>query len=288
MFLVGKGIPEHIRALPEQFLNTPLGQMLKPQIDMALRGFVQGDGGRSRQNIPSSMLQTGPPLAGPQPLYNGAAPPVAPKGRVINVSSLRELQLYLASASKSCAVIFFTSSTCAPCKMVYPTYDELSEEAGLKAVLIKVDLDSAFDVSAHYGVRATPTFMTFLKGKKDSEWSGANAAQLRGNVRMLIQMAFPPHPHHDLRLPSLQRKLDRYVTYTKMPPLEKLQGKLSSYGTDPTVTALVTFIKTRSSTIPAEVALPDLSREPICTGRPDPCRVPRSANDWFLCDAGPA
>lgn len=254
MFLVGKGIPEHIRALPERFLNTPLGQMLKPQIDMAMRGITQGDTG---QDIPGPAIPQTPEIQ--STAYTNGAAPAPNKGYVRNVSNLRELQEQLAYASNTCAVIFFTSSTCAPCKIVYPTYDELAAEAGDKAVLIKVDLNYAFDVSSKYGVRATPTFMTFLKGRKENEWSGANASQLRGNVRMLIQMAFPPHPHRDLRLPSLQRKISSYVTYTKVPPFEKLLQKLGKYGADPTITSLVTFSKIRGSAVPADAALPDLS-----------------------------
>lgn len=72
-------------------------------------------------------------------------------------------------------------------------------------------------------------------------------------------MAFPPHPHRELRLPSLQQKMTRYVTYTKLPPFEKLLQKLGKYGSDPTVTALVAFNKNRSSSIPADAPLSDLS-----------------------------
>ena len=40
-FLVGKGIPEHIQNLPRQVLNTPFGQMLRPQIDASMRTVTQ-------------------------------------------------------------------------------------------------------------------------------------------------------------------------------------------------------------------------------------------------------
>ncbi|KKA18450.1 Thioredoxin [Rasamsonia emersonii CBS 393.64] len=255
MFLVGKGIPEHIRSLPETFLSTPFGQMMKPQIDQALCGITQG--GAVGQDVPAPAGRAAPPAAQTAQAQGTVSKPV--KGYVRNVSNLRELEEQLALASNSCAVIFFTSSTCAPCKMVYPTYDELAEEAGDKAVLIKVDLNFAFDVGAKYGVRATPTFMTFLKGKKENEWSGANPAQLKGNVRMLIQMAFPPHPHSGLRLPSLQRKISSYVTYTKTPPLDKLLHKIGDYGADPTIQSVVDFVKKRNLAAPAEAPIPNLS-----------------------------
>ncbi|KAJ9309882.1 hypothetical protein DTO217A2_520 [Paecilomyces variotii] len=252
MFLVGKGIPEHITSLPQTFLSTPFGQMMKPQLESAMRGVTQTPTG---QEVPSAAA----PVARPQERVPAPGKRVAVTGQVHNVSNLKELEEMLAGAKDSCAVIFFTSSTCAPCKICYPTYDELAEEAGDKAVLIKVDLNYAYDVSMKYGVRATPTFMTFLKGQKENEWSGANPGQLRGNVRMLIQMAHPPHPHAQLRLPSFQRKLTNYVTYKKVPPLGKLQQKIGSHGQDPTIQSVVDFIKARNSNMPAETPIPNLS-----------------------------
>jgi thiol-disulfide isomerase/thioredoxin len=253
MFLLGKGIPEHIQSLPKTFLSTPLGQMLRPQIDSAMRGITQAD--PTQQAVPAPPQPVVQPV--PQVQERLAAPEV--RGYVRNVSNLKELEQQLSLAADSCACIFFTSSTCAPCKIVYPTYDELAEEAGDKAILIKADLNVAFDVSSRYGVRATPTFMTFLRGKKEDEWSGANPAQLRGNVRLLIQTAHPAHPHTFLRLPSLQRQITNYVTYTKLPPLDKLLQKIGSYKDDPTIKTLVDFVKTRSATEPANTAVPNLS-----------------------------
>src|SRR5205085_9818364 len=122
-------------------------------------------------------------IAAAQPVVftNGQSSSGQP-GKVHNVTRLQQLDQLLQSAENSCAVIFFTSATCPPCKIVYPAYDELAAEAGTRAVLIKVDLNQAYDIGSKYGVRVTPTFMTFLKGEKENEWSGANEAQLRGNV----------------------------------------------------------------------------------------------------------
>ncbi|KAJ5279239.1 hypothetical protein N7478_004611 [Penicillium angulare] len=254
MFLVGKSIPDKIINLPRTFLDTPFGQMMKPQIEAALKGVTQG--------------------AEPSPFGGPSAAPSAPRappvpaaslalGTVRNVSNLSQLEGELAAASNSCAVIFFTSSTCPPCKVVYPTYDELAAEAGDKARLIKVDIGSAYDVSMKYGVRATPTFMTFLKGQKLDEWSGANPAQLQGNVRMLFQMAHPSHPHTQLRLPSLQRPITNFVMYKKVPPLEKLLQKLPAEFKDTaSIASVIEFIKARhssnNSTPAADIRVPDL------------------------------
>lgn len=230
MFLVGKSIPEHIQNLPQKFLSTPFGQMMKPQIEQALRGVTQ----------------TAAPA--PQPLPRAPVTTAAPThpGTVRQVSNVNQLEELLESAVKSCAVI----------------YDELAEEAGEKAVLIKVDISTAYDVSMKYGVRATPTFMTFLKGKKLDEWSGADPAKLRGNVRLLIEMAHPTHRHRQLRLPSFQRHLSNFVMYKKVPPLDKVVQRLQPHHEDPRLKSMIAFITARSSsTTPtspaADVALPE-------------------------------
>lgn len=236
MFLVGKSIPEHIRNLPETFLRTPLGQMLKPQLEGALRGVTQAPG---------------PGLPGP------AARPAAvqSQNKVRVVTNLSELETQLSSASKSCAVIFFTSATCPPCKMMYPLYDELAEEAGPRAILIKVDTSIAQDVGMRYSIRATPTFMTLLRGEQLDQWSGADAGKLRGNVRLLLEMAHPSHRHRELRLPSFQRTITNYVMYKKTPPLEKLVQKLKPHDQDATLLSIIDFIKRRTESA-ADTPLP--------------------------------
>ncbi|EGD92263.2 hypothetical protein H113_00161 [Trichophyton rubrum MR1459] len=249
MFLVGKGIPDHIRNLPETFLNTPFGQMMKPYIDGMLRGATQGP---DIQPVPASL-----PASAAVTETNVAQKPS--KDQVRNASTLREVESLLASAKSSCAVIFFTSSTCPPCKIVYPTYDALAEEAGSKAVLIKVDISRAYDVSSHYQVRATPTFITYLRGEKENQWSGANTAELRGNVQLLLRMAWPPHPHSSLKLPSLERHIDQYISYKKFPPLDKLLSKVGAAAGDANIVALVNFIKA-SNTDQSKPPLPDLSQ----------------------------
>ncbi|KAJ5497125.1 hypothetical protein N7463_009112 [Penicillium fimorum] len=255
MFLVGKSIPDHIINLPRTFLETPFGQMMKPQIESALKGVTQGTGtgpapGPSAQPTTARAV---PPA--PQPVTHQAA------GTVRIVKNLNQLQSELAGASHSCAVIFFTSSTCPPCKAVYPTYDQLAAEAGDRGTLIKVDIGVARDVGMKYSVRSTPTFMTFLKGQKLDQWSGATPAKLVGNIRMLLEMAHPAHPHRQLRLPSLQREITTFVMYKKVPPLDKLLQKLPvAFKEGHSVAQVIEFVKQRHSTTEpvADIRVPDL------------------------------
>jgi len=80
----------------------------------------------------------------------------------------------------------------------------------------------------------------------------------RGNVRLLVQMAYPPHPHSKLRLPTLQRQHRRPVTFAKVPPLDKLIAKLGPSGSDEAVVALKTFIAARQASGAADAPLPAL------------------------------
>ena len=275
MFLVGKDIPEHIRRLPQKFLETPMGQMMRGQIDQSMRSMTQApdaEVGAAPRPIPQrNGAGTGKPLQvngtvtsnGTQQsnyaaVFVNGQPTSQPPGLVRNVTSLSDLDTLLSSAKQSCAVIFFTSATCPPCKIVYPAYDELAAEAGDKATLIKVDLSKAYGIGARYNIRATPTFSTFLRGEKENEWSGANEAQLRGNVRLLLQMASTAHRHTRLRLPSLQRHIKEPVMYRKIPPLDKLMAKIGPFAQDSAVIGLVEYVKKRESGGLAGAAVPDL------------------------------
>lgn len=164
----------------------------------------------------------------------------------------------LKEAEKSCAVIFFTSSTCAPCKKLYPVYDELAAEVAHKGILILVDVSRSYDIGAKYSISATPTFLTFLHGAEENRWSGSDKNTLRGNVDMLVKMAWPPHPHESLPLPALHRANTKPVLFSKIPPLGKLKAKMGPAGEDAAVTAVMHFVSTRADDGAAEATLPDL------------------------------
>lgn len=249
MFLVGKGIPEHITSLPQTVLDTPFGQMLRPQIDAAMRPITQAPTPQPIAPIPSHAASTDSQGDTSRP-----SPSVVPQsalelatGRVNNVTAIRDVDRLLGLAKDRCAIIFFTSSTCAPCKLVYQPYDDLAIEAGPKCVFIKIDFSHAErTISNRYpNVRATPTFVTYVHGEKRDEWSGADPRQLRSNVNLLLNAAFPPHPHIEMSTPILLKQSQRPITYTKIPPLEKLAAKMGEAGKDPAVSSIVSFIDAR-------------------------------------------
>jgi thiol-disulfide isomerase/thioredoxin len=172
--------------------------------------------------------------------------------------TMLEFDKLLKEAENSCAVIFFTSATCTPCKKLYPVYDELAAELAHKGILILVDVSRSYDIGARYSISATPTFITFLHGTQENRWSGSDKNTLRGNIDMLAKMAWPPHLHESLHLPALRGANTRPVLFSKIPPLGKLKAKMGSVGEDAAVTAVMHFVSTRADDGAAEATLPDL------------------------------
>ncbi|KAI6840626.1 DUF862-domain-containing protein [Hortaea werneckii] len=255
MFLVGRGIPDHITSLPKRVLDTPFGQMLKPQIDASMRTVTQAP--VPAENIPAANGTPNNSKPKETPVQNGSSPEKATRfGQVVNLTDVASLDKKLQEAGDTASTIFFTSSTCAPCKLAYPTYDQLAEEYS-NALFVKVDINAARDIAVKYQIRATPTFVSFSKGNKVDEWTGADPRTLETNVERTIQQTFPPHPHAQLRLPTLQYGSLKPVSYGKVPPLEKLMTKLGDLGKDEALTSLRTFVQTRNVD-PREAALPNL------------------------------
>ncbi|RKL06882.1 hypothetical protein BFJ68_g10050 [Fusarium oxysporum] len=241
-FLLGKGIPEHIVKMPQAVLDSPMGRMLLPQLTQGINA--------GRQN--GSILG----------LQQSAQTPSAPKHGVKIVSNSAEFDRLMNGAKNSCAVVFFTSATCPPCKVLYPIYDELAEEVGEKATLIKVDIaqPQAHEIGSRYSIRATPTIVTFLRGDEENRWSGADPAALRGNVQLLVQMAHPVHPHERLRLPTFANPNAKPVLYAKVPPLDKLLVKMGDeVARKPEVQALKKYLENRAKDGPSSAVIPEMN-----------------------------
>jgi len=246
MFLLGKGIPSHIANMPQAVLDSPFGRMLMPMLDQQITASKRAGGILGIEDTPGSSVKP------KSDLHHHVA-------TVQYVHNLTQLDQLLEKAKHSCAVVFFTSATCPPCKMVYPLYDELAAEVGDKGVLIKVDTSQARDVAGRYSISATPTFITFLKGQQENRWMGADPSKLRGNVQLLVQMAWPPHPHQGLNLPTFSNSDAKPVLFTKVPPLAKLLAKMGPTAHNQAVQGVKQFIETRASDGPARTTLPDMS-----------------------------
>lgn len=245
MFLLGKGIPEHITNMPQTVLDSPFGQMLMPALSQQINASKQKGGILGIQQTAA-----GSSVKKPSELHHQQA-------KVQMANNLSQLDQLLSKYQHSCAVVFFTSATCPPCKTLYPLYDQLAAEVGDKGILIKVDTSQAFDAASKYSINATPTFITFLKGQQENRWSGADPGALQGNIRLLVQMAWPPHSHQSLNLPTFSNPHAKPVLYSKIPPIPKLLAKMGpETSSDQAIKDVARFIETRASEGPAESPLP--------------------------------
>jgi thiol-disulfide isomerase/thioredoxin len=246
-FLLGKGIPEHITNLPQTVLNTPFGRMIQPRIEQMVQEKREMNGG-GLLGIDNAVNAVNTPKTHHQLVESVRKP-----------NTSLELEKLLTEAEKSCAVIFFTSSNCRPCQTLYPVFDELAAEIGPRAVLILVDISKCYELGVKYEVRATPTFVSYLHGQKENRWTGADPSTLRGNVKVLVQMAWPAHPHEFLSLKTLRTSNKKPISYGNIPPLDKLKAKMGPVAEDPAIKGVMDFVSARTSQGAAEATLPNLN-----------------------------
>ncbi|KAI1767500.1 P-loop containing nucleoside triphosphate hydrolase protein [Hypoxylon sp. FL1150] len=249
-FLVGNGIPEHISNMPQAVLDSPFGRMLQPSITQMVKQRKAQHGGLLGLNN-----QVTPPYTAQA---SQSKPKTEPASSVITVGNLQELDKALEAARTSCAIVFFTSFYCGPCRQLYALYDALAAEHGSKVSFVKVDKFEAVDVGQRYSISGTPTFITFIHGTQAERWIGDDAPRLKRTAGLLAQMAVSTHPHQLLKLPHFQNTQQKPVLYSRVPPLHKLLAKVGSKADDPSVQAVKHFIETRSAEGPAQATLPDL------------------------------
>jgi thiol-disulfide isomerase/thioredoxin len=159
-----------------------------------------------------------------------AAPTTIQPVQLINDGSVLD---NLISQYKAVAVMF-TSATCPPCKVIKPEFIKMIEEKHqgqqeIKVLGIVMDTGSMSFQAQKYGIRAVPTFQFFLNGKKTGEFSGANFAELKSQVDMLLFEAFPPHPHRRVLLRAIVDQPNIPITYTVPAKLDMVYGKLNGF-----------------------------------------------------------
>ena len=70
-------------------------------------------------------------------------------------------------------LVDFWAEWCGPCKMMAPAYHQAAQRLEPQMRLLKVDTESARDVSARYNIRSIPSLMVFHRGQELARQPGA-------------------------------------------------------------------------------------------------------------------
>lgn len=70
-------------------------------------------------------------------------------------------------------LVDFWATWCRPCMMMGPVVDEIADDYKDKAIVCKVDVDSAQEIAAKLGVMNIPNFKIFKDGKEVQNIIGA-------------------------------------------------------------------------------------------------------------------
>ncbi|GJJ15677.1 hypothetical protein Clacol_009955 [Clathrus columnatus] len=218
--------------LPQEFLSTPFGAALRPTIDAMFRRPSAGAPTVLPPSSGSSLLNSVASRAAGEPQI-----PSVPSASTSTLSSPLQISTNPASfhailSSHRCVSVFFTSSTCAPCNLIAPTFEDLAWKHAKSNVIafVKVDMGVGLgnQIAQKWGIRVTPTFMFFLDGKKSSEFKGADKSELRTQVELLIFQAFPPHPHTKTKFPGIQGVSLDPILFKQPPAWDLASEKLIS------------------------------------------------------------
>lgn len=72
-------------------------------------------------------------------------------------------------------LVDFWAEWCMPCKTIGPTVEQIAEEYEGRAIVGKMDIDSARDIALKYDIRAIPTLFVFNNGEVVDKVVGAVA-----------------------------------------------------------------------------------------------------------------
>lgn len=92
----------------------------------------------------------------------------------VQIINEKQFQEKVLSATKPVLVDFY-ADWCGPCKMMMPILDSLADEAGDKAVIVKINVDENQQLAQKYNVMTIPNLIVFENGKEKEAFIGVQS-----------------------------------------------------------------------------------------------------------------
>jgi thioredoxin 1 len=91
--------------------------------------------------------------------------------------------------SRLLVIVDFTADDCPPCRVLAPLFAKLSASYEGKLRFAKMDAGENYQITASFGIQATPTLVLFANGKAVGRVVGPHPARLQQSIERLLAEA---------------------------------------------------------------------------------------------------
>lgn len=103
---------------------------------------------------------------------------------LVHVNNAADFDRYVLRTSKPCLADFY-SDRCGPCRMLAPIIEDLARKYQGRAVVCKVNLDSAPRLAARYNITGIPAVLFFERGQEVHRLIGLRR---RDDYKVILEM----------------------------------------------------------------------------------------------------